>query len=85
MWTILDVRDSAKGPVQTVTVKRQNSASDGDIFLISVFNNILYIFKGTSSSKNCCEDYNEKAVACLIESGTIHNAWTAGDNEKGSH
>ena len=31
MWTILDVRDSAKGPVQTV--KRRNSAPDGDIFL----------------------------------------------------
>ena len=42
-------------------------------------------FKGTSSSKNCCKDYNEKAVTCLIESGTIHNAWTAGGNEKGSH
>ena len=42
MWTILDVRDSAKGPVHTV--KRRNSAPDGDIFFIKVINNIFYIF-----------------------------------------
>ena len=84
MWTILDVRDSAKGPVQTV--KRRNSAPDGDIFFIKALKSIFnIIFKGTSSSKNCCKDYNEKAVTCLIESGTIHNAWTAGGNEKGIH
>ena len=53
---------------------------------LKALKSIFYIiFKGTSSSKNCCKDYNEKAVTCLIESGTIHNAWTAGGNEKGSH